>query len=110
MNGWAEGALALAVTLVFGAGLWLFTGEPVGDETTDTTIPLVVDTEAAARGQTLASDTGCLACHTVDGAASTGPTWKGRGRSHPTPGLGRAGGRRQCLSVQLDRRPARRRW
>jgi cytochrome c oxidase subunit 2 len=77
MNSWAEGALALAVTLVLGAGLWLFTGEPVGDEPTETTIAVVVDTEAAARGQTLASDTGCLACHTVDGAASTGPTWKG---------------------------------
>lgn len=77
MKSWAEGALALGVTLVLGAGLWLFTGEPIGDETTDTTTPLVVDTEAAARGQILASDTGCLACHTIDGTTSTGSTWKG---------------------------------
>ncbi|MDP9494167.1 MAG: cytochrome c [Actinomycetota bacterium] len=76
-SNWVEGALALAVTLVLGAGLWLFTGEPVGDEPSGSTIPIVVDTEAAARGQTLASDTGCLACHTIDGVVSTGPTWKG---------------------------------
>jgi len=77
MSNWVEGALALAVTLVVGAGLWLFTGEPVSDESPDSTTPIVVDTEAAARGQILASDTGCLACHTIDGAISTGPTWKG---------------------------------
>lgn len=77
MSSWAEGLLALAVTLVLGAGLWLFTGEPVSDEPTDTTIAVVVDDEAAARGQTLANDTGCLACHTIDGTPSTGPTWKG---------------------------------
>ncbi|MEX1134317.1 MAG: cytochrome c [Acidimicrobiia bacterium] len=77
MRSWAEGALALAVTLVLGAGLWLFTGEPVGTDTTETTTQLVVDIEAAARGQVLASDTGCLACHTIDGATGTGPTWKG---------------------------------
>jgi cytochrome c oxidase subunit 2 len=77
MNGWAEGLLAVAVTLVLGAGLWLFTGEPVTDEPTDTTIAVVVDDEAAARGQILANDTGCLACHTIDGTPSTGPTWKG---------------------------------
>jgi cytochrome c oxidase subunit 2 len=77
MKYWAEGVLALAVTLVLGAGLWLFTGQPVGDETADTTTPVVVDTEAAARGEVLASETGCLACHTVDGASGVGPTWKG---------------------------------
>jgi cytochrome c oxidase subunit 2 len=77
MKYWAEGVLALAVTLVLGAGLWLFTGEPVGDETTNTTAPVVVDTEAAVRGEVLASETGCLACHTIDGAAGVGPTWKG---------------------------------
>jgi len=77
MKYWAEGVLALAVTLILGAGLWLFTGEPVGDETTATTAPVVVDTEAAARGEILASETGCLACHTIDGASGVGPTWKG---------------------------------
>jgi cytochrome c oxidase subunit II len=85
MKTWAEGALALGVTLVIGAALWLWTGEPIGGEpTTDTTTPVAVDTEAAARGQVLAQETGCLACHTVDGTTGTGPTWKGlAGASRP---------------------------
>lgn len=87
MKGWAEGALALAVTLVLGAGLWLFTGQPVGGDDeqggTDSTV-IAVDTEAAARGQAIAADTGCQACHSTDGAAGTGPTWKGlAGASRP---------------------------
>jgi cytochrome c oxidase subunit 2 len=85
MNSWAEGTLAIAVTLVLGAGLWLFTGERVvGDETTETTTAVVVDSEAAARGEALASATGCLACHTIDGTTGAGPTWKGvAGASRP---------------------------
>jgi cytochrome c oxidase subunit 2 len=85
MKSWAEGALAIVVTLVLGAGLWLFTGEPVvGDETTDSTTAVVVDSEAAARGEALASATGCLACHTIDGTTGAGPTWKGvAGASRP---------------------------
>lgn len=31
----------------------------------------------AAKGQKLAADRGCLGCHSVDGAAGMGPTWKG---------------------------------
>ena len=85
MKTWGEAALALGVTLVLGAALWLFTGEPFGDNaTTDSTTPAVVDTEAAARGQVLAQETGCLNCHSIDGTASTGPTWKGLvGASRP---------------------------
>jgi cytochrome c oxidase subunit 2 len=85
MKSWAEGALAIVVTLVLGASLWLFTGEPVvGDETTDSTTAVVVDSEAAARGEALASATGCLACHTIDGTTGAGPTWKGvAGASRP---------------------------
>lgn len=30
-----------------------------------------------AQGQTLAQSKGCVACHSVDGSASVGPTWKG---------------------------------
>lgn len=32
---------------------------------------------AAAEGSTLARDQGCLACHSVDGSRSSGPTWVG---------------------------------
>ena len=31
----------------------------------------------AARGQSLAQSKGCVACHSVDGSAGVGPTWKG---------------------------------
>jgi len=31
----------------------------------------------AAQGQTVAQAKGCVACHSVDGSASVGPTWKG---------------------------------
>jgi cytochrome c oxidase subunit 2 len=30
----------------------------------------------AARGRTLAQEKGCVACHTTDGSAGVGPTWK----------------------------------
>jgi cytochrome c oxidase subunit 2 len=30
-----------------------------------------------ARGQALAQSRGCVACHSVDGSAGVGPTWKG---------------------------------
>lgn len=35
------------------------------------------DDPLAAEGQALASELGCLACHTVDGRDATGPTWLG---------------------------------
>ena len=78
MSSWTEGALALIVVVALGIGLYLFTGESLGDDTDDTTPDvIVVDPEAAARGQTLAEGQGCLQCHTVDGRPGSGPTWKG---------------------------------
>ena len=81
----AEAGLAFAVVLLLGLGFWLYTGEDLGGGgTTDTTSPVAVDPEAAARGMQLSNDTGCLACHSVDGTPSTGPTWKGvAGASRP---------------------------
>lgn len=81
----AEAGLAVLVLVLLGTGFWLYTGEElVGDSPTDTTIAVEVDPEAAARGMQLANDTGCLACHSVDGATGTGPTWKGvAGSSRP---------------------------
>lgn len=77
MTRWAEGLLALGITALIGVGLWMFSGEPIGSGSPGSTTPIPVNTESAARGETLAAETGCLACHAIDGTAGTGPTWKG---------------------------------
>jgi mono/diheme cytochrome c family protein len=78
MNSWTEGALAVIVMVVLGVGLFLFTGESIGDDGgPGTTQPVTVDSEAAARGATLADNQGCTQCHTVDGTTASAPTWKG---------------------------------
>lgn len=83
MRSWVEGVLAVAVIVALGAALFMFSGESLGGST-DTTQPIVFDPEAAARGETLAVDTGCLACHTIDGTTGVGSTWKGlAGSSRP---------------------------
>ena len=84
MRTWDEGALALVVLVGLGVALFLFTGEPLTIGSTDTTVPISFDLEAAGRGETVANETGCLACHTVDGTPGSGPTWKGlAGSSRP---------------------------
>jgi len=35
------------------------------------------DARLAAEGKLIASANGCVACHSIDGKASVGPTWKG---------------------------------
>lgn len=79
MNSWSEGALALIIVVGLGIGLFLFTGQELGDGAggSDTTQPITVDSEAASRGEVLAEGQGCLRCHTTDGTAASGPTWKG---------------------------------
>jgi len=78
MTRWAEGLLALGITVVLGIALWLFSGQSLGSEGTgESTTPIAYDAEAAARGEALAAETGCLACHAIDGTAGTGPTWQG---------------------------------
>jgi cytochrome c oxidase subunit 2 len=77
MTRWAEGLLALGITVVVGVGLWLFSGAPIEAGSPGSTTPIAVDSEAAARGEALAAETGCLACHAIDGTSGTGPSWKG---------------------------------
>lgn len=78
MSSWSEGALAVIILLGLGIGLFLFTGQTLGDGTTDSTIgPIVIDPDAAERGEVLAEGQGCLQCHTTDGRPGSGPTWKG---------------------------------
>ena len=78
MSNWSEGALALIIVVGLGIALFLFSGQSLGSDATDVTqAPITVDPEAAARGATLATEQGCLNCHTVDGTSLSGPTWKG---------------------------------
>jgi cytochrome c oxidase subunit II len=84
MKNWAEGLVALGITLLLGAGLWLFSGRPLSAEPTDSSSPVSFDTEAAARGEALAAATGCLACHNIDESAGTGPGWGGLAGSEVT--------------------------
>ncbi|HEU5113584.1 MAG TPA: cytochrome c [Acidimicrobiia bacterium] len=84
MKTWAEGLVALGITLLLGAGLWLFSGRPLSAEPTDSSSPVSFDSEAAARGEALAAATGCLACHNIDETAGTGPGWGGLAGSEVT--------------------------
>jgi cytochrome c oxidase subunit 2 len=77
MKSWAEGLVALGVTLVIGLGMWLFSGSPGGATGDDGGASVSHDTAAAARGEALAASTGCLACHAIDGSSGTGPGWQG---------------------------------
>lgn len=78
MSSWTEGALALIIVLGVGVGLFLFTGESLGGDDTETSSPpITIDQDAAARGLVLAQGQGCVTCHTADGTAASGPTWKG---------------------------------
>jgi len=84
MRNWAEGVFALGVIVGLGAALFMFSGETLGEGTTDTTAPITVDPDAAVRGEIIAGSTGCLACHTTDGTPGSGPTWRGvAGSSRP---------------------------
>jgi cytochrome c oxidase subunit 2 len=83
MRSWWEAVLAFVVVFALGAGLFFFSGGTLG-ETTATTAPVVMDTEAVVRGEILAEQLGCRACHSTDGTPSVGPTWKGlAGSSRP---------------------------
>ncbi len=84
MRNWAEAVFAVVIIVGLGAALFMFSGEPLGGASTDTTMPITVDPDAAVRGEIIAGSTGCLACHTVDGTSGSGPTWKGlAGSSRP---------------------------
>ena len=47
-----------------------------GDDGEDAA-PDVVLSAAGERGKVVASENGCVACHTADGGGGTGPTWRG---------------------------------
>lgn len=41
----------------------------------DDAIELEFTSELAQRGQSISTDEGCIACHTLDGSPGIGPTW-----------------------------------
>ena len=74
----------MLLTVALGVGFWLFSGQPIGGGSQGTTVPTVIDLESAVRGEAIATDTGCFACHTSNGIPGSGPTWKGlSGSSRP---------------------------
>jgi len=77
MKHWAEALLALVILGVLGWVLLLYGGESVPGSGDNEPPPVVVDEEAAARGELVAQAQGCFMCHTVDGSSATGPTFKG---------------------------------
>ena len=65
-------AMALLLSLTLAA-----TGALAGCGNDGGSDPAVALSAAGERGKTVARDKGCTACHSADGARSTGPTWKG---------------------------------
>lgn len=66
-------AAAVVVGAVFAGGVLGACGDGEAAEP-----PTTAELSAAAQeGATLARDKGCMACHSVDGGRSTGPTWAG---------------------------------
>jgi cytochrome c oxidase subunit 2 len=67
----APAAALLALTVTLGATSVL---SACGDDGADKPAEL---SAAGRRGQTVARDRGCTACHTADGSRAVGPTFKG---------------------------------
>ncbi len=64
-------AAAVVVSVVVSVGLLAACG---GDDSSSSPPPEL--SAAGERGEQVAKENGCTACHTADGGKSTGPTWK----------------------------------
>ncbi len=69
MCGTGHAAMLAPVRVVSGTEFLQWVNEQTG--------AVVGLSEAAQRGKDLASQYGCIGCHSVDGAPGVGPTWKG---------------------------------
>jgi cytochrome c oxidase subunit 2 len=83
--------LALIITAAVGMACSSDGDEATATATTEVTTPTVTpttgvmsntptpteDMDGMLDGQQLAQSKGCLGCHTIDGSALVGPTWKG---------------------------------
>jgi mono/diheme cytochrome c family protein len=68
--------LAATITVASLAGVWLLGGVPSGP-VAEAKVPLTFDAAKAEQGAQLFQGYGCVACHSVTGAAGAGPTLKG---------------------------------
>jgi cytochrome c oxidase subunit 2 len=62
---------------------WLATQPTYASSLAKAAAPAATGADLVAQGRELAQSRGCVACHSVDGKAGVGPTWKGLyGKSH----------------------------
>ena len=68
--------VALTLTAIALFVLWRSGGVPERP-VAEAKVDLVFDASLAEQGKSLATEYGCRGCHSVDGSAGSGPTWKG---------------------------------
>jgi cytochrome c len=68
--------VALTLTSIALFVLWRSGGVPERP-VAEAKVDLAFDSALADQGKTLATEYGCRGCHSIDGSAGSGPTWKG---------------------------------
>ena len=68
--------IALTLTAITLFVLWRSGGVPERP-VAEAKVDLVFDAALADQGKALATEYGCRGCHSIDGSAGSGPTWKG---------------------------------
>lgn len=71
MRNWMHVGVGVVLLSILGFG-----GKLIHDLNADA-IELEFTSVLAQRGQTVSTDQGCIACHTLDGSPGIGPTWLG---------------------------------
>ncbi|MCX5985580.1 MAG: hypothetical protein NTX54_03555 [Chloroflexi bacterium] len=69
--------IAVTLTVVTLGLIWHSGGVPARPSTAEAKVETSFDADLAKQGAVLASEYGCKGCHSVDGSAGSGPTWKG---------------------------------
>lgn len=74
---WRHGLLVGLVTIVGLAASACAGGDAGGEKAASPKTAPVVDAALVAEGKGIATSAGCAACHSTNGSAGVGPTWKG---------------------------------
>jgi len=69
--------IAVTLTVVTLGLIWHSGGVPARPSTAEAKVETSFDADLAKQGALLSSEYGCKGCHSVDGSAGSGPTWKG---------------------------------